>query len=198
MRQHRTAAIALESPPESRAQNDRTRQRDESANGVDHSGSCEVMKTGAKRREEISSAAHGRQPAVRSPRPVTNDRVDETGNADAVEKVSDKPRSTDHRTRRDGRARVCKSKLENPDGEECYAGGFVSRRCVLQEKPVMTDESVAMREHKSKTDRVEENAAKAGIHHTLYEDVHGFSRTTETSFQHGESNLHAEYQKRRN
>src|SRR3954469_10002957 len=156
------------------------------------------MKTHAQRREEISSGAHGRQPAVRSPGPVANDRIDETGNTEAVEEVPDKPGAADHRARGNGRAGISKGELENPDGEERHAGGLIGQRRVLQEEPVIADKAVAVGEHKCKADGVEENAAETGIHHALYKHVHGFAGATEAGLEHRESNLHAEYKECRN
>src|ERR1700730_15473281 len=88
MRQHGPTPVALECAAQPWAENDRARQSDESANGMDHSRSSEIMEAHAQRWEDISSAAHVRQPAVRSPSPVSDDRVNETSDADAVEKVT--------------------------------------------------------------------------------------------------------------
>src|SRR5215831_10244741 len=49
---------------------------------------------------------------VGPPRPVTEDRVDEARHADAVDEVADESGSSDHRGRRDGRARVGERVLE--------------------------------------------------------------------------------------
>ena len=64
----------------------------------------------------------------------------------------------------------------------------------LQEEPVIADEAVAVGEHESKTDGVEENSAKTGVHYAFHEHVDGFTGATETGFQHGEADLHAEHQ----
>ncbi len=59
---------------------------------------------------------------------------------------------------------------------------------------MIADEAVAVREHEGKTDGVEENAAKTGVHYAFHEHVDGFTGTTEAGFQHGEADLHAEHQ----
>ena len=59
---------------------------------------------------------------------------------------------------------------------------------------MIADEAVAMGEHEGKTDGVEENAAKTGVHYAFHQHVDGFTGTTEAGFQHGESDLHAEHQ----
>jgi len=88
-----------------------------------------------------------------------------------------------------------KGKLEGPDREERYSSGFIGCRRVLQEEPVITDEPIAVAEHKCEADGVEEDAAKAGIHHTLHQNIYGFAGATEAGFQHGKADLHAEYRK---
>ena len=62
---------------------------------------------------------------------------------------------------------------------------------------MIADESVAVAEHERETDGIEQNAAKASIHDAFHEHVHGLAGTAETSFEHGESDLHAEHQERR-
>ena len=197
VRQHRSAAVALEFAAEARPKNDRAGQGDESADGVYDRGTGEIMEAHAQRREEVAGAAHGRQPAVRTPGPVSDDRIDETGDADAVEQVADETGAADHRARGDRRAGIGKGELENPDGQERDAGGFIGRRRVLQEEPVIADEAVAVAEHERETDGVEQNAAKAGVHDAFHQHVHRLARTAEAGFEHREADLHAEHQERR-
>src|SRR5258706_3324653 len=161
---------------------------------MDHSRSSEIMEPHAQRWEEVSSAAHGCQPAVRSPGPVSDDGVNETSDAEAVEKITNEPGAANHCPRGDGRASIGKSELENPDRQERHAGGFISRRCTLQEEPVITNEPVAVSKHEGKTDGVKQNAAKTSIHHALHQHVHGFTGAAEAGFQHGETDLHAEHE----
>src|SRR5262249_31398666 len=105
------------------------------------------MEALAERREEVAGCAHQSEEAVRTPSPVTDDRVDEAGNADRVDKVADEAGAADHGARRDRRAGVSESELEDPDREERNAGGFIRSGRALQEEPVVTDEAVALAEH---------------------------------------------------
>ena len=73
-------------------ENDGAGQSDESADGVNDRGAGEIMEAHSQRREDVARAAHVRQPAIRAPCPVSDDRVDEAGDADAVEKVADEIR----------------------------------------------------------------------------------------------------------
>src|SRR5262249_26146619 len=91
-----TATVSLELATETRPEGDRTGKGDEATDRVDDRRTGEVTERRVPRRE----------PAVRTPGPVTNDRVDETADADAVEEVAAERRATDHRARRDRRARV--------------------------------------------------------------------------------------------
>ena len=56
------------------------------------------MEIHAQRGKDVARTAHRRQPAVRSPSPVSDDRIDEARYADAVKEVTDEPGSPDHRT----------------------------------------------------------------------------------------------------
>src|ERR1700751_5289296 len=127
---------------------------------------------------------------------MSDDRIDKAGDADAVKQVTDEAGSADHRARSNRRARISESELEDPDRQECYSGCFIGRWRVLQKDPVIADEPVAVSKHERKTDDVEQNAAKTCIHYAFHQYVHGLPGTTETSFQHGETDLHAENQKR--
>src|ERR1700691_232902 len=84
VRQHGRAAVALELTAEPWAQNDCASQRDEPADGVHDGRAGEIMKAYAHRREHIASAAHVREPAVWSPRPMADHRINETSDANAV------------------------------------------------------------------------------------------------------------------
>ena len=125
VRQHGLAAIALELASQPRPQNDGASQRDHSADGVDHRRAGKVMEAHAQRGEEVAVAAHQGQPAIRSPGPVSDDRVNETRHADAVKKIADESGAADHCARSDGRAGIGKGELEDPDCQEGHAGGFV-------------------------------------------------------------------------
>src|ERR1700722_1623850 len=146
---------------------------------------------------EMSIAAHVCQPAIRSPSPVADYRINETSNANAVEKIANEASPSDHRAGSDGRACVRERELEDPDGEERDACAFISVRRVLQEEPVIADKPVAVREHESKTYGVKKNAAQARVHHTLDENVNRFARAAEAGLEHRKSDLHAEHEERR-
>ena len=64
---------------------------------------------------------HHGEPAVRPPRPVADDRIDESGDADAVEDVADEAAAADHGARRDRRARVGERELEHPERQQRHA-----------------------------------------------------------------------------
>src|SRR5439155_17677748 len=68
---------------------------------------------------------------------------------------------------------------------------------ILQEKPVVSDKSVAVAKHESETESEEEDSAKTGIDDALHQHVDGLSRATESRFQHGEADLHTKDQERR-
>ena len=156
MRQHWSAAVAFEFAAKPRAQNDGAGQRNEPADSMHHGRPGKIMETHAQRGEDVTRAAHSRQPAVRSPSPVSNDRIDETCDTDAVKEVADESGSTDHRARCNCRAGIRKGKLEDPDRQKCDARGFVGGRRMLQEEPVISDEPVAVAEHESEADGIEE------------------------------------------
>ena len=128
---------------------------------------------------------------------MTDDGVDETGNGKAVEKIANEASATDHCARGNGRASIGEGKLEKPDGEKCYAGAFVGCRHTLQEEPVITNEAVAVAKHEREAEGVEQQAAQAGVNHALHENVDRLTRTAEAGLQHGEADLHAEDQERR-
>ena len=88
--------------------------------------------------EVVERRAHRGQPAVRTPGPVADDRVDEAGDADAVEHVADEAAAADHRARGDRRAGIGERELEDPEREQrnagragrCRAGPSGRSRCV--------------------------------------------------------------------
>src|SRR5438067_3718890 len=108
------------------------------------------MKAHTQRWKEVSGAPHVSQPAIRTPSPMSDDWVNETGDADAIKKIADKPGATDHGAGGDGRAGIGESELENPDGQKGDTGTLISRRRVLQEEPVIADKSVAVAKHEGK------------------------------------------------
>src|ERR1700730_1318568 len=142
----------------------------------------------------MALSAHCRQPPVGSPRPVTDDWIDEPGNGKAVKEVAHEPGPTDHRARRNRRTGVGKGKLEDPDGQKGDARAFIGCRSILQEEPVISNETVPVTEHESEAECIEEDATKARVHDTFHEHVHRLPGATKTSLQHGEPDLHAEYQ----
>src|SRR6202043_3818473 len=105
------------------------------------------------------------------------DGIDETGNGNAIKEVANKPGATDHRARGNGRASVGESKLENPDGKKCDAGGFIGCGRALQEEPVITDEAVAVTEHEREAEGIEQQSAQTCVNHTFHEHVHRLTRT---------------------
>ena len=133
------------------------------------------MKTYAKRWEEMAVAAHQSEPAVRSPRPVADDRIDKAGNTEAIQKVARESGTANHRARSNGRACIGECELENPDGKKRDPSTFISCGRPLQKEPVIADEAVAMAEHEGKADGIEQDAAKASINHAFHEHVHGFA-----------------------
>src|SRR5258708_31453848 len=163
---------------------------------MDNGRSGEVVEPHAQGWKEVAVAAHVRQPTVRSPSPVSDDRVNETSDADAVKKVADETSAADHGPGSDSRACIGEGELEDPDCQEGHAGSFIGRWCVLEEEPVITNEPVAVAKHECEPDGIEQDAAKACVHDTFHENVHGFAGATEAGFQHGEAYLHAEHKKR--
>ena len=109
-------------------------------------------------RSEVAEA-HGREPAVRTPGPVTNDRVDEAGDTDRVENVADEATAADHRARGDGGSGVSERVLEDPVGQQRNARRAVGLRQALQEEPVGADPGRTVLEHEREADRPEEDAA---------------------------------------
>ena len=128
VRQRRAAAVAPEDAAEARTERNRADERNRAADAVHDRRAREV----AERRRR-----HRRQPAVRAPAPVADDRVDEAGDADAVENVADEAAAADHRARRDRRAGVGEGELEDPEREQRHAGRAVGVGQPLRKKPVV-------------------------------------------------------------
>src|SRR5262249_55964796 len=133
----RTAAVLAEHAAETRTERDGAHERNRTADAVYDSRTREI----AERR------VHNREPPVRSPAPVTDDRIDETGDADAVENVADEAAAANHCARRNRRASVRERKLEHPEREQRHAGRHVGVGEALEEEPGHADESVAGFEH---------------------------------------------------
>src|SRR6266404_3559076 len=152
------------------------------------------MKAGAERWEKMSVGAHQCKESIRPPGPVSNYRINETRDCETIEQISYKSGAPDHCTRSNRRARICKSKLEQPECQERNTGSFVCCRHILKEEPVITDEPISMTEHERKAESKEKNAAEARVHDAFHQDVHGFPRSAETGLEHGESNLHCKNQ----
>src|ERR1041385_7899124 len=72
MRQHGTAAVALESPADAWSKHNRARDGNKSTDRVNDGRTCEIMETSSDPRKEVSGAAHRRKKAVRPPGPMTN------------------------------------------------------------------------------------------------------------------------------
>ena len=140
---------------------------------------------------------HDRQPSVRSPRPVADDRIDEAGHADAVEDVADEAAAADHRARRDRRAGVGEGELEDPERQQRDAGRAVGVRRGPAGRSRGADEAVPRLEHEGEAPRPERDTADAGVDDAFDEDVDRFTRARETGLEHHEADLHAEHQERR-
>ena len=179
MRQHRSAAVALEPAAQPRAEHDRARQRDEAADRVHHRRTREIVEARAHPRQEVSGAAHRGQEAIRTPGPVADDRIDEAGDREAVEQIADETGAADHRAGSDRGAGIGEGELEEPERQERDARGFIRRRRAVQEEPVQPDEAVAMAEHERESEGVKEDAAKARVDNALHQHVDGFARAAE-------------------
>src|ERR1041385_7455297 len=110
------------------------------------------MKANTERWQEVSSSAHRRQETIRPPGPVTDDWIDETRDSNAIQKISNETRATDHRSRGNGGAGIGKRELEKPESEEGDAGRLVSCWNTTQEEPVIADESITVAEHECEAD----------------------------------------------
>src|SRR4029077_2275311 len=134
---HGSAAITLECSAEPRSENDGASQGDKSADGVDDRGAREIVEAHSRCGPEMTLTAHVRKPTVRPPCPVADDRINETGNADAVEEVADETGPSDHSAGGDGRGGSGESELEDPYRKKRDARCFVCCWRVLEEEPVV-------------------------------------------------------------
>src|SRR5262245_28856881 len=156
------------------------------------------MEVHSKSREKISCAAHCGQETVGAPGPVTDDRIDEARYRQAVEEITHKSRAANHCARSDGGASIREGKLEKPECEERHSSSLIGSRGAVEEEPIHPNEPVTMTKHKRKTESVKKKSTKAGVHNAFHQHVYGLARAAETSFKHGEANLHTENEKGRN
>src|SRR3954452_6090658 len=63
---------------------------------------------------------------------------------------------------------------------------------------MISDQSVAMAEHESETECIEEKAAEASIDDAFHQYVHRFPRPAEAGLKHREANLHTKNKEGRN
>src|SRR5579863_5614546 len=120
----------------------------------------------------MTVAAHQRQEAIGAPGPVTDNRIDETRDRDAVQQVSDESGTPDHCSRSNRRASVGEGKLKKPERQKRDAGTFVGCGNVFQEKPLVSDEAIAVAEHEREAKGPEEQAAQAGVDDAFHQDVY--------------------------
>ena len=106
-RWHATA-VPLELAPEPRAEGDRAGEGDVAADRVDHRRTCEV----------VERRLHRREPAVGTPDPVAENRVDEPADGAAVEQVAAEGGPPHHRAGRDSAAGVGEGVLEQEERQE--------------------------------------------------------------------------------
>src|SRR4030095_1570223 len=98
-----------------------TGKRDETTDRVHNGGTREIVEIHSQRRKEVPVRSHRCQKSIRTPCPVTDDRIDKSGNSHAVEQVADKSSAADHGTGGDRRTRVGKRKLEEAQRETPHA-----------------------------------------------------------------------------
>src|SRR6266852_3721683 len=192
MRHHRAAAVALEAPSKSGTEHDSTGERNEPADAMHDRRAREVMKARPQRREKVPLAPHRSEPAVRPPGPVSEDRIDEARDADAVDEITHEAGASDHGARRDRRARISEGVLEDPDGKESYTSRAIGGWRSLQKEVLCPKERIARPEHEGEAPGIEEEPAQTRVHHALHEDVDGLPRAAEAGFEHREARLHAE------
>ena len=181
------AAVTLELAAEARPERDRTGEGDHAADRVHDRGTGEV----AERR------VHRGEPAVGTPDPVADDRVDEPAHRDAVDEVAAERGAADHRTRRDRAARVGEGELEQEEREERDPDAPVGLGRVVQEEVLVPDPAVPGAEHEREAERPEEDAAQTRVGDALEHDVRDFTGSSEAGFQHHEAGLHEEHEERR-
>ena len=126
---------------------------------------------------------------------MTNDRVNETRNTQAVDQITDKPRATNHGARSDSGTSVGKRELKQPEGEKRHACGFVRCRCILEEEPVVSDQSIAVTEHEREAPCIKEDSAEACVDNTFHQDVNRLARSAKSGLKHRETDLHTEDEK---
>src|SRR4030095_11147851 len=171
MRHHGAAAVALEGSSEAWSKDNGTGKRDETTDRVHNGGTREIVEIHSQRRNEVTVRSHRCQKSIRTPCPLTDDRIDISGNSHAVEQVADKSSAADHGTGGDRRTRVGKSKLEEPESKKRHAARLISRARALQTQPVHANEAVAMAEHERKTEGKKQNAAQAGVDDALHTHI---------------------------
>ncbi len=181
------AAVTLELATQARSEGNRAAQGDEAADRVHDRGTSEIVERGRVDRVE---------PAIRTPRPVAEDRIDEPGHAEAVQQVADEAGPTDHGAGGDGAAGIREGELEQEERQERDTRSAVRIRCTVQQEVLLADEAVTRTEHEGKAPRPEQDAAQAGVDDAFQEDVHRFASTRETCLQHHEACLHEEHQER--
>src|SRR5262249_32617111 len=136
--------------------------------GMDHGRSREVMKSHSERLKKVPLASHRGEKSIGTPRPMPNDGIDESRHRNAVQKVANKAGPADHRTGCNRRAGVRKRELEEPKRKESNAARFVCRGRALQEKPVISDEAIAVAEHEGEAKSEEQQPAETRIDDTLH------------------------------
>src|SRR5271154_4951750 len=90
---------------------------------------------------------HVRQPSVRPPCPMADNRIDKAGYTDAVEQVANKAAASDHRARSDSRTRIRKGVLEYPISENRNASGHICWRQAMEHEAGRPDPRRARLEH---------------------------------------------------
>ena len=181
------AAVPLELAAEPRSERNGTGECDESTDRVHD----------RRAREVVERRLHRCEPAVRTPDPVAEDRVDEPTHRDAVEQVATEGGTSDHRTGRDRAAGVGEGVLEQEERQERDARRSVGVRRAVQEEVLVTDPLVAGAEHERETERPEQQCAQAGVGDTRDHDVGDFAGSCEPGLQEHEPGLHEEHEERR-
>src|SRR6185437_3117562 len=121
-----------------------------------HRRAGKVVEALSQRGKKMSRCSHQCQEAVRSPCPMSNNRIDKSRDGHAVQQVSYKAGAANHRSGSNRGAGVRESKLEHPESQERNAGSFISRWSIFQKEPVIPDKTVAVAEHEGKANRVEQ------------------------------------------
>src|SRR4029077_8116143 len=116
------------------------------------------------------------QPSVRAPCPVTDDRVDEAGDADAVEQVADEIAATDHRARSNRRAGIRECILEYPVRKQRNTRGAVGRSEPMQHESGGANPRRPRTEHEGEAPQPEGDAADARVGDSFHQNVYSFTR----------------------